>query len=120
MRLPSRQGSAGRRRTPADTGGTGTAEYDLYEREGEFVLSIELPGYDPDEIEVTWDEGRLAVVAETTDRRDRQRRYRRTFRLPERIDDEGIRARYERGILDVYLPTAVGETVSGKSIPIDH
>jgi len=42
---------------PSDLFEYGSEEYELYEENGEFVLSLELPGYDPGEI-------RLPVVDE--------------------------------------------------------
>lgn len=105
---------------PSRVAGSGTTEYELFERDGEFVLSIELPGYERDEIGVGWQDGRLTVCAEHQHERPEQSRsYSRSFRLPETIDPDGIRARYERGILDVYLPTSVADTVTGREIPID-
>lgn len=99
---------------------TGSDEYRLYEQDGEFVLSVEMPGFDRDAIDIGWYEGRLTIAAESEDEhRDRKRTYRRTFRMPKRIDEDGIRARYENGVLDVYLPTPEGATTKGKSIPIE-
>jgi len=42
---------------PSDLFEYGSEEYELYEENGEFALSLELPGYDPGEI-------RLPVVDE--------------------------------------------------------
>ena len=101
--------------------GTGSDDYELYEQEGEFVLSIEMPGFERDDIEIGWYEGRLTVAAENEDdRRDRTRTYRRSFRMPKEIDDDNIRARYQSGILDVYLPSLEGTTTKGKTIPIEE
>ena len=100
--------------------GTGSDDYELYEEDGEFVLSVEMPGFERDDIEVGWYEGRLTVAAEREDdRRDRSRTYRRSFRMPKRIDDDDIRARYQNGILDVYLPSVEDATTKGKTIPIE-
>lgn len=122
MRLPNdtRSSWLSRGERPSRVFGTGSEEYDLYEQDGEFVLSIELPGYDVEDIDVAWHEGRLTVAADRVEEsRDRTRTYRRSFRMPDRIDDEEIRARYKNGILDVYLPTVDGPTTKGTSIPIE-
>ena len=98
----------------------GQTDYELYEEDDEFVLSVEMPGFDSDEIEVGWHEGRLTVAAEQHDeRRDQSRTYRRYFRMPKEIDDENIRARYQNGMLDVHLPSVEEGTVKGKTIPIE-
>lgn len=122
MALPTDPASSWVSRTgsPARMFSTGSDGYELYEQDGEFVLSIEMPGFDPEEIEVGWHEGRLTVAAEQTDdRRDETRNYRRSFRMPKTIDDDNIRARYQNGILDVYLPLLENATVQGKTIPIE-
>lgn len=105
---------------PSRLFGTGTDDYELYEQDGEFVLSVEMPGFEPDDIEVGWYEGRLTIAAEREDdHRDQQRTYRRSFRMPKEIEDESIRARYQNGILDVYLPSVEEATTKGKTIPIE-
>ncbi|MFB6152920.1 MAG: Hsp20/alpha crystallin family protein [Halodesulfurarchaeum sp.] len=105
---------------PARVFGGRSTDYDLYERDGEFVLSIEMPGFEVDDIKVGWDEGRLTVAAHrSAEERERRRTYRRQFRMPREVDDDEIRARYKNGILDVYLPTTEGPEASGKEIPIE-
>lgn len=121
MVLPTdrRTTARGTRASPRRIDGSGRDDYELYEKDGEYVLSIELPGYDREEITVTWDEGRLGVVADhDADRENRRRSYRQTFRMPKAIDDEDVRARYQNGILDIYLPTSTQRSLSGKSIPV--
>lgn len=94
-------------------------EYELYEEEDEFVLSVELPGFDPEEITVSWDEGMLNVAAQhDEDRHNRQRTYHRRFRFPKIVDDESIEAQYRNGILEIRLPVIRGTTVEGREIEI--
>lgn len=105
--------------SPSRMIGNDRKDYDLYEQDGEFVLSIEMPGFEREDIDVHWHEARLTVAAESEDdRRERTRSYRRTFRMPKRIDEDSIRARYNKGILDVYLPT-IEASPKGKEIPIE-
>ncbi len=122
MALPTDPASTwlSRTGTPSRLFGTGSGDYELYEQDGEFVLSVEMPGFEPDDIEVGWYEGRLTIAAERTDdRRDETRTYRRSFRMPKQIDDDNIGARYQNGILDVYLPSVEDATTRGKTIPIE-
>lgn len=122
MALPTDPDSSwlSRTGTPSRFFGTGSDDYELYEQDGEFVLSVELPGFEREDIEVGWYEGRLTIAADHEDeRRDQQRTYRRTFRMPKEIDDENIRARYQNGILDIYLPSTEDATIRGKSIPVE-
>lgn len=96
-------------------------EYELYEEEDEFVLSVELPGFDPEEITVSWDDGMLNVAARhEDDRANRQRTYHRRFRFPKTIHENEIEAEYTNGILEVRLPVIRGAVVEGREIEIDY
>ncbi len=99
-----------------ETGGT---DYELYEEDGEFVLSVELPGFDPDEIDLTWDDAMLNIAAEHSDEgRGERRTYHRRFRFPKAVLDEEIAAEYTNGILEVRLPVETGSAVTGREIEI--
>ena len=99
---------------------TGGQDYELYEEDDEFVLSVELPGFDPAEISVAWDDGVLNIAAEhEDDERGEVKTYHRRFRFPKNIDDEEISARYENGILEITLPVLAGATTRGKEIEIE-
>jgi HSP20 family protein len=100
--------------------GFGGDDYELYEEEDEFVLTVDLPGFEREEIDLAWDDGRLNVAAEHVDEaRGRRRTYHRAFRLPKAIDDEDITARYRNGVLEVRLPTAERAPTQGTPIPIE-
>lgn len=94
-------------------------DYELYEEDDEFVLQLELPGYDPEEMTITWDDGVLNVAAEHEDEgRGQRKRYHRRFRFPKTVDDDYIGAEYTNGVLEVRLPIAVEGAVSGTEIEI--
>ncbi|MFB6299726.1 MAG: Hsp20/alpha crystallin family protein [Halobacteriales archaeon] len=98
---------------------TGRDDYELYEEDDEFVLSVEMPGFDRDEIDVTWDDGVLNIAAEHEDETRGQRKtYHRRFRFPKTIDDAKIEAQYTNGILEVRLPVVEGATTRGKKIEV--
>ncbi|WP_123536361.1 Hsp20/alpha crystallin family protein [Halosimplex salinum] len=99
---------------------TGRSDYELYEEDGEFVLSVELPGFDPADIDVTWHEGVLNVAAEHEDESRGQRKtYHRRFRFPKDVDDGEIAAEYTNGILEVRLPIFEGATARGTTIDVE-
>ncbi|MDY6769168.1 MAG: Hsp20/alpha crystallin family protein [Candidatus Nanohaloarchaea archaeon] len=99
--------------------GTRSDDTELYEEDDAFVLSIEMPGFDSEDIDVTWNEGRLNVAAEHVDEeRNRKRTYHRAFRLPKDVDTDGIEAVYENGILEVRLPIIEGSTIEGQPIDV--
>jgi HSP20 family protein len=98
---------------------TGSNDYELYEEDDEFVLGVEMPGFDPEEITASWDDGVLNIAAEHEDeRRGARRTYHRRFRFPKNVDDEGIVAEYENGILEVRLPVVTDSVTQGKTIEI--
>ncbi|WP_251341653.1 Hsp20/alpha crystallin family protein [Haloplanus halophilus] len=100
---------------------TGRDDYELYEEDDEFVLSVEMPGFDPEDIDVTWNDGVLNVAAERTDEsRNRRRTYHRRFRFPKTVADEDISAQYRNGILEIRLPVLEGATTRGTRIEIEH
>ncbi|AAG20865.1 MULTISPECIES: Hsp20/alpha crystallin family protein [Halobacterium] len=98
---------------------TGRNDYELYEEDDEFVLSVEMPGFDPEEITVSWDEGVLNIAAEHEDETRSQRKtYHRRFRFPKNVEDDDIEAQYNNGILEVRLPVLTGATTRGKQIEV--
>ena len=99
---------------------SGSNDYELYEEDGEFVLSVELPGFDPAEITASWNDGVLNVAAEhENEDRGSLRTYHRRFRFPKSIDEDAIKAEYQNGILAVRLPVTVEGAVSGTEIEIE-
>jgi HSP20 family protein len=98
-----------------------STDYELYEQDDEFVLTVELPGFDPAELTVSWDDGVLNVAGEHADEtRGVRRTYHRRFRFPKSVDDEDIDAEYKNGILTVTLPVAIDGATTGTEIEIDH
>jgi HSP20 family protein len=105
---------------PSQVFGAGRDDYELYEEDGEFVLSIGLPGFDRDEIKLAWDDGVLNVSAEHVDEdRGRRRTYHRRYRFPKTVDEESIAASYTNGVLEVTLPAVQDATATGTPIPIE-
>jgi len=98
---------------------TGSDDYELYEQEGEFVLSVEMPGFDVADIDVTWNEGVLNIAAEhEDDHRNRRQTYHRRFRFPKEVDEESIDAEYTNGILEVSLPVLEDTVARGRTIEV--
>lgn len=103
---------------PSRLFGTGSDDFELFEEDGEFVLNIDLPGFDLEDVHVSWDEGRLFVWAEReNEARGRRRSYRRTFRLPKEIEPDEISAQYRNGVLEIRLPI-LSPRVRGQEIEV--
>ncbi len=97
----------------------GMDDFELYEEDDAFVLSVEMPGFDAADIDVVWDDGVLNISADREDtERGRQRTYHRRFRFPKEIDDDAVTANYTNGVLEVHLPAEEG-TLTGRQIELE-
>jgi len=88
---------------------------DVKEEKDRFVLYADLPGIDPDDIDVSMDKGILTIkgerkseTSEQTDRFSRVERhygsFYRRFSLPDSADAEGIQAHGRNGVLEITIP----------------
>ncbi len=88
---------------------------DIYETENELVLSAEVPGIDEKDIEIKIDDGTLSIRGERKfEKETKEENYHRieraygsffrSFSLPNTIDQEGIRAEHEGGVLKIHMP----------------
>jgi HSP20 family molecular chaperone IbpA len=72
---------------------------DVYENDNEFLVIADLPGVGQDGADVTLDNDRLVLSAETA-----ARRYVREFVVPPSVDAEQVSATVKAGVLSVHLP----------------
>jgi len=83
-------------------------EVELYREEDSYVVIVELPGANADDVDVNWVDGHLSIAAEVeTD--GRRHVVSRRLSVPKEIDPSGIAASFEEDVLEVTLPI-VGET----------
>jgi len=91
--------------------------FDISENENEYVISGEIPGIDPKDLEVTLTDGMLSIKGEKKqESEDKQEDYhrierhygsfQRSFRVPENINRDKLNANYKDGILKLTLPKA--------------
>lgn len=76
----------------------------ITEQDGEYVLNFELPGFEPDEIQLRFEDGVLRVFAEHVEEDGFVSRYRQTVRLHDELDPADIDAEYKNGMLVVSCP----------------
>jgi len=89
---------------------------DVYETEGSFVVLLELPGVEQEDVEVQVDgenvvvRGQRRLSAAKPERFHRMERsygsFSRLFRLPGPVDAEAIAAQFKDGLLRLELPKA--------------
>jgi HSP20 family protein len=100
---------------------------DVWETENELVYAFDLPGIPEDKISVEYDEGSLTVSGERErtwktegDRfyRDERRfgSFSRSVGLPQGVTEDGVRAEYRDGVLEVHV--AKPETPKPRRIQI--
>ena len=88
---------------------------DIKEEKSQFVLHADLPGVDPDAIEITMEDGVLSIrgqrqLEEPGEGSEYKRverlhgNFYRRFALPDTADPEGIAARHNQGVLEVTIP----------------
>lgn len=88
---------------------------DVWETENELIYAFDLPGIPEDKISVEYDDGALTVSGERERaeevKGDRFYRYERRFGsfsrtvgLPQDVGEEGIKADYRDGVLEIHVP----------------
>jgi HSP20 family protein len=90
---------------------------DVLQKDGDLVVRVEMPGVKPEGVEVAAHNGVLSISGERKVDEEEERAgyyvrelrhgsFRRSMILPEGVDEEKIRARYQDGILEVTLEGA--------------
>ena len=108
-------------RTYAGTEGTGASQgawvpaLDIFETKEHYVVTMELPGIEPDSVDVSVEDQTLTVRGERSFYRDVpedsfhrvERRYgafSRSLTLPPTANPEGIGATFDKGVLTIQVP----------------
>jgi HSP20 family protein len=100
---------------------------DVFERDGNVIVKAEMPGIEPDSIDVTITDGELRVSGERKEEKEvkEENYYRsersyghiyRTLTLPEGCDSEHVGATLKEGVLEVVIPKK--EAAVGKKIAV--
>ena len=92
---------------------------DVFARDGDLVIHLDVPGIDPEkDLKITFEEGELIVRGE----RKKEMKYKevdyyrverfygtfeRRFPFPKTIDETAIKATYKEGVLEIVLKGAV-------------
>ncbi len=92
---------------------------DITEYTDRFELAVDLPGVDPDKVDITLEDGVLSIAGErappahrgpNADGETRMRverghgRFHRRFVLPETVDGERVQASGRNGVLEITIP----------------
>lgn len=103
---------------------------DVADRGDELVVTVDLPGFSQDDIDLRVDREALTINAEYESdeeeenahyhRQERRRQsVRRRIPLPEEVDAESATAEYNNGVLTVTLPKLDPESAGGYQIDVE-
>lgn len=105
-----------------------TPAVDIEEQTERFVITADIPGVAPENIEVTMDNGVLTIKGERNDEKSvEQSGFRRVervsgtfyrrFTLPDSANPEGITAHGKHGVLEIVIPK--GEKAKARRIAVN-
>jgi HSP20 family protein len=88
---------------------------DVYEDPEKVTVEAELPGVDPENVQITIDKDRLTIKGSTTSEKTEEKKdflraertrgsFMRSFMLPSSVESEKILASYDKGVLTVSIP----------------
>ncbi|MFW6437109.1 MAG: Hsp20/alpha crystallin family protein [Halococcoides sp.] len=113
----------------------GAAPVDVVDTGETFEVTVDLPGFSPEEIDLRVIEATTLVISAESDaeetaesesedaivvRSERSSRsVERSITLPAAVDEEAAEAAYEQGVLVVTLPKREVESDEGESIPVN-
>jgi HSP20 family protein len=90
---------------------------DISERKDAYLVTVEVPGVEPEDLDITMEDGLLTIKGErqfTSESSEQQfhrveRRYgafRRSITLPAQVQAEQIEATFDNGVLQIVVPKA--------------
>ena len=103
---------------------------DVKEKDGSYILEIDIPGYDKEDIQIELQDGYVTVTAtKNEEKEDKHAKYlkrerfsgmcSRSYYAGENIKEEDIKANFKNGILTIEFPKEVEKRVEErKYIPI--
>lgn len=119
--------------TPAVTAGQATValqpQTDIAETDKEYEVTVELPGIDEKDVDVTLSNGVLSIKGEKKFEREEKKKdyylsersygsFQRSIRVPEGVDAEKVSAAFNKGVLTLKLPKLPEVQASTKKIAV--
>ncbi len=101
---------------------------DIVETEDAFVAKLALPGWKPEQVDVSFENGRVTIKGETAEETEKtetekvhvrelhKESFERSFTLPVDVEADKAAAEFEHGVLTLRIPKA--EVVKPKQIKI--
>jgi HSP20 family protein len=90
---------------------------DLKETDKEIIVEVEVPGFDPEKIDIKVEQGVLRIAGKMDEKEEekekgywrkeiRRSSFERVIRLPVEVKEEEVEATYDRGVLKISIPKA--------------
>ncbi len=101
---------------------------DIKQTDKGYELSIDMPGYDKKDINLSLDNGYLKVEARREEkeedkdnyvRRERSFSCSRSYYVGNKITEDDVKAKYDNGILQLFIPKEDKKELPRKNIQID-
>ena len=104
---------------------------DIKEKDKDYQLSIEMPGFKKDEIKVSLENGYLTVSAEKSEkeeegkdtpkhlRRECRVSCQRSYYVGDKVEEENVKAKDENGLLQLTVPKEEPNKIASKSSAIE-
>ncbi|MDP8921671.1 MAG: Hsp20/alpha crystallin family protein [Chloroflexota bacterium] len=97
--------------------GVGRTAMDVYEEGDNFVVEAQLPGFKPEDIDISVERGTLTIRGQGKAEEERKERnylvrehrvgsFMRSLQLPRAVDADGAQATFEHGVLRLTFPKA--------------
>jgi HSP20 family protein len=112
--------SGGDGRRYSGTAPTTYLPLDIRQKDGEFLIEASVPGFKPEEVEITADQGVLTIRGERKVEREEEGTYLRRERgmysvvrqltLPSDVKEDQISAAFKDGVLTVRIPRVAAPT----------
>jgi len=114
---------------PAFWNGKQMPAVNISETEKEFLVELAAPGMTKKDFHVTVEEGMLKISAEKEEKKEEKEKdyhrreynfasFERLFRLPENVNPDVVKARYEEGVLKITLQKMAIKEPKKKEIQI--
>lgn len=101
---------------------------DIVEKDDAYLFTVDLPGIEKDELSIQMEKGYLTIKFERTKEKEEKTKYLRRERYSDsatrsyylgEVDEAGIKAKLENGILSVFVPKTKEQTECKKCISIE-
>jgi len=102
---------------------------DVKETDKEVIAEVEIPGFDPERVDVSVEDGVLRVKGSMDEKKEEKEKgywrkeirtgsFERMVRLPVAVKEDAIEATYEKGILKIVMPKSEAKPSSKVKIQV--